>query len=380
VFTVQNGSLGSPFLGFSSLTQLYDGSANSIRHAGYITVAHRTGSGLTFTSNYTFAKSIDDASDAGTEKDVATVGRVDGQVALGGTRKGDRSVSLFDQRHVISGLAIYDLPFGQGRRYLNKTWWPVQFIAGGWSLSGIVRLTSGVPATATIGDANQLGDLTHTVRPNIVPGVPLINPFYDPNCPLGTGCQPYMNPSAFSHPDLGTLGNAPRAFDGVRGPWDRYYDQSIQKNFNLGEKRRLQFRVDFLNAFNHPNFRVLPNNAGNTDVWGNTIPTAALTAADYNTWAAANNQPDATTAAGAALLAQINNTVNGAKVNGVLPANFYSLVLPKNFYGVQATAYDITTLQGFKLFRLRQAYNTGFGDLHNFGEPRYIQFGVKLYF
>ena len=380
VLTVQNGSLGSPYLGFSSLTLLYDAAANSIRHAGYISVNHRTRGGLTFTSNYTYGKSIDDASDAGTEKNVATVGRVDGQVALGGTRKGDRSVSLFDQRHVISGSAIYDLPFGRGRKYMSHAWYPVEFLAGGWSLSGIVRFTSGVPATATIGDANQLGDLTHTVRPTIAPGVPLVNPYYDPSCPLGNGCQPYLNPSAFIHPDLGQLGNAPRSLDGARGPWNQYYDQSIQKNWKIGEKRRLQLRVDFLNAFNHPNFRVLPNNSGNTDVWGNTISTANLSASEYDQWASANGQPASTTTAGQAMLTQVNNMLNGAKTNGVLPVNFYTIQLPKNFWGSAASTFDITTLQGIKLFRLRNALNTGFGDLYNYGLPRYIQFGVKLYF
>ena len=53
VLTVQNGSLGSPYLGFSTLYLLMDASANSIRHAGYISVNHRVARGLTFTSNYT---------------------------------------------------------------------------------------------------------------------------------------------------------------------------------------------------------------------------------------------------------------------------------------------------------------------------------------
>jgi Carboxypeptidase regulatory-like domain len=387
VLTVQNGSLGSPYLGFSSITELFDASANSIRHAAYINVVHRAKGGLTFTSNYTFGKSIDDASDGGVEKNVQTVGRVDGQVALGGTRKGDRSVSLYDQKHVIAGTAIYDLPFGRGRRFLSNAWAPLDYAVGGWTASAVVRLTSGVPATATIGDANQLGDLTHTVRPDLVAGQPLVNPLYDRNCPLGSGCQPYLNPSAFEHPVLGQLGNAPRSFDGARGPWNQFYDQSIQKNFRLGEssKRRLQFRVDFLNAFNHPNFRVFLNNAGGTDVFGNTLNTGALTAADYNSWAIANNQPQSKVAgdAGTLQLNQINAMVNGVKVggvNGALPANFLTVPLPKNFYGTQATAYNITTLDGFKLFRLRQGYNTSFGDLYNFGLPRYIQFGLKLYF
>ena len=73
----------------------------------------------------------------------------------------------------------------------------------------------------------------------------------------------------------GQLGNAPRTFDGGRGPAQRYTDFSIQKNFALGERRRLQFRVDLVNAFNHPVFRVQPNNGGGTDVYG-------ASAADYH--------------------------------------------------------------------------------------------------
>lgn len=80
------------------------------------------------------------------------------------------------------------------------------------------------------------------------------------------------------------------------------------------------------------------------------------------------------------MLNQINANVNAARVNGALPVNFFSVKLPKNFYGNAASTYDITNLDGYKLFRLRQAYNTTFGDLYQSGQPRFIQFGLKLYF
>ena len=390
VLNVQNGSLGSPFLGFSTLTQYYDSSANSIRHAAYVNVIHRVAHGLTFTANYTIGKSIDDASDGGTEKSVITVGRTDGQVAFGGTRKNERSVSLFDQKHVINGTAIYDLPFGYGRRWGSHMWRPLNEMVGGWTVSGIARFNSGVPSVVTIGDANQMGDLTHTIRPDIVPGEPLINPLWNRNCPVGNGCQPYLNPSAFMRPAFGQLGDAPRALDGARGPWNQFFDASIQKNFRIGEsnKRRLQFRVDLLNAFNHPIFRPTPNAAGGTDLTGNTPTTGALSAADYNSWAIANGKPQALVAndAGNQLLTQINGMVNSVRAGGVatgsLPNDFFHIALPHNFYATPANSFDITTLQGFRLFRMRQAYNTAFGDLYGspWSQPRYIQFGLKFYF
>lgn len=67
-------------------------------------------------------------------------------------------------------------------------------------------------------------------------------------------------------PAKGSLGNAPRTLD-IRAPLQEYFDFSLQKNFpfpfaNDEGRRRVQLRVDFINAFNHPNFRY--NNTGNT--------------------------------------------------------------------------------------------------------------------
>ena len=85
-------------------------------------MVHRAGRGLTFTANYTYGKSIDTASSAGGDKNILTPvgGQVGGQVAFGGTRANDRSVSTYDQRHVIHGTVIYDLPFGKGRQLAQQ--------------------------------------------------------------------------------------------------------------------------------------------------------------------------------------------------------------------------------------------------------------------
>jgi hypothetical protein len=386
VLTVQNGSLGSPYLGYSTLYVMYDSSANSIRHAGYVSVLHRVGRGLSFTANYTYAKSIDDASSSGGDKNILTSvnGQVDGQVSFGGLRIFDRSVSTFDMRHVINGTYYFDLPLGSGRALANHLWKPLDYLVGDWTTSGSIRLSSGFPMMATLSDTNLLGDLTHTIRPDLVAGVPLINPLWNRNCPVGSGCQPYLNPAAFMRPVLGTLGSAPRTFDGVRGPWDQFFDANVYKDFKLTENRRIQFRVDLLNAFNHPAFRVYPNNSGGTDLFNNAPTTTALSSGDYNTWATANSQPLAATTAGTALLAQINAMVNtyraGGTATGALPLDFFHMQLPDNFYGNAATTYNITTINGYKLFRLRQQWNTGGGNLYQPGLPRYIQFGLKIFF
>ena len=164
-------------------------------------------------------------------------------------------------------------------------------------------------------------------------------------------------------------------------PGNTRFDGSIQKSFRLGEgKRRIQFRVDALNVLNHPVFSVYPNNGGGADYMG-APSTANITTAAYNTWAAANGQPAYSTATGAALYNQVVGMVNAQKnANGVLPADFYRTQLPANFYAKQPSSFDITNLQGYKLYQLRTAYVTSFGTLYNSNTPRYVQFGVKLYF
>ena len=382
VLAVQQGTLGSPYLGFSSLYQWFDAAGNSIRHAGYINVNHRVSRGLTFLANYTYSKSIDDASSAGGDKNVLTPvgGQAPGQVIFGGTRANDRSVSTYDQRHVIHGSAIYDLPVGRGRKLLANAWKPLDFLVGGWTATGLVRWNSGFPYIVYLSDTNQLGDSTHSARPNIISGVPIVNPLYSTKCPIGTGCQPYLNPAAFERPALGQLGNAPRTLDNARGPWAQSFDLSLQKNFRIKERFRLQFRMDALNALNHPIFTVYPNNQGGADFMG-APSTATLTTTAYNTWATANSQPLQSTTAGAAIYNGIVNMINAQKTSaGALPANFYTVPLPNNFYGTPANSYDITSLQGYKNYQLRNAYATNFGTLYNSNTPRYIQFGVKLYF
>jgi hypothetical protein len=78
--------------------------------------------------------------------------------------------------------------------------------------------------------------------------------------------------------------------------------------------------------------------------------------------------------------------------NGALPNDFFSIRLPQGFATTNSLSYDITTLEGFKLWRLRNNYDGNFGTLTSgavgtsFGSPnpgtssRYIQFGIRLIF
>jgi hypothetical protein len=283
-------------------------------------------------------------------------------------------------RRTYSIPLVYDLPFGRGKKFLSNAWLPVRLAAGGWTIAGIERVISGFPAVLNLADTNQLGDGTHTIRPDVLPGVPLVNPLWRRNCPTGNTCEPYLNEAAFERPVKGQLGNAPRTLPGVRGPMGQYLDLSVQKNFPIGEKRRLQFRVDFNNLLNHPVFRMTPNNGGATDLF-NTPSESVISASDYATWAKFNGKPAANTPEGAVLFARAQQVITGSRsATGALPNDFYHVPLPQGFATRDANSFDITTVDGYKLYRLRQTYQNG-GQLYVQGNSaRHIEFAIKFYF
>jgi hypothetical protein len=379
VVTIQRNSVTSPFFGFNNLFAFFDPSANSIRHAGYIDVQRRFSGGLSFTANYTYGKSIDDASDASPDTRTLTTPTSLGQhVSYGVPRNEDRAISTFDIKHNFSSTFIYDLPVGKGRWLLGDAPAFVDGVLGGWSVSGLFRLQGGQPFVPFLTDTNRLGGVNRSIRLDIVPGVPLKNPLYSDSCTVGATCEPFINPSAFMRPAKGSLGNAPRTLD-IRAPMQEFFDISIQKNFPFpfgsDGRRRINFRVDFINAFNHPNFRY--GNTGNTPIGFGGLPNEALLAqGDINNWNAFAPGRSAT-------LAQVNNLIINSRLpTGALPLDFFRVPVPQGFATANANAFDITTLEGLKLYRLRQAFTPGFGTLGASPpyQPRYVQFGVRIFF
>ncbi|HEX7317337.1 MAG TPA: carboxypeptidase regulatory-like domain-containing protein [Pyrinomonadaceae bacterium] len=384
--TIARGSVFTPFLGFNNLNRFFDPSANSIRHAGYIDVRRRVARGLTFTANYTYAKSIDDASDASPDTRVLAYGQTQGQVSYGAARSVDRAVSTFDIKNNFSSTFVYDLPVGRGRTFFSKAPAVVEQIFGGWAMSGKLLLQGGVPFLPYLTDTNRLGGNNRTVRPDIVEGVSLRNPLWTRDCPVGVNpatnlpCEPFINPAAFRRPAKGSLGNAPRTLD-IRAPRQEYFDLSFQKNFpwpfaDKEGKRRINFRVDLLNAFNHPNFRFnnLSGTSGFTGLNAGLPNETNFTQAEIDAYNLANPTRTVT-------LADVNARLAGQRLaNGSLPLNFFSVNLPEGFNTLVPNNFDLRTVDGIKLFRLRQNYDTGFGQLREVNQPRYVQFGIRVFF
>ncbi len=140
----------------------------------------------------------------------------------------DRSSTNQDVRNTFTTNAVYQLPFGQGRRFLNDGL--AGKIAGGWDLSGIMSARSGLPVNITITrKANVMQDgITSGQRPDLIPGVAL----YPTG---GSTLTNWFSFAPFAVPAKYTWGNEPRYFG--RGPGNYEVDTALSKRTALFESR-----------------------------------------------------------------------------------------------------------------------------------------------
>ena len=145
-----------------------------------------------------------------------------------------RGNSMFDQRRALLISYVYELPFQKWA----KGWRP---LTAGWQLSGVMTFRDGL-ATPIFDSSNPSGTSELRDRPNCVG--PIVYQLSDLT-------KPYVV-SGLAPAAPGTFGNCPR--NPVTAPGVNDWDISLTKNTKLRESMTLQFRVDFFNAFNHPNF------------------------------------------------------------------------------------------------------------------------------
>jgi hypothetical protein len=157
---------------------------------------------------------------------------------------GDYARCYWDSTHVLSAYAVYELPIGHGKRFGHDLPKAVNAAVGNWSISPIFTWHTGFPLS--LYGADNSGTVSPENRPNCN------GPVRYPKTVSDQGIQ-WFDPSSFSNAPPGTFGTC-AAQGPVIGPGYVDADISLQKNFPITETMRLQFRADFLNAFNHPNF------------------------------------------------------------------------------------------------------------------------------
>jgi hypothetical protein len=163
--------------------------------------------------------------------------------------KAEWAPCYYDATHIISAYAVYELPVGRGRQFgsgMNKV---ANAVVGGWSVSPIVSFHTGFPEPV-YGAADNTGTFSRGSRANCN-GLPAITGETPISTPGVGGFQWFTNNGNFTNPAVGQFGNCAPQLAGVRGPHYTDIDASLHKDFQLTERFKLQFRTDFINAFNH---------------------------------------------------------------------------------------------------------------------------------
>jgi hypothetical protein len=252
-----------------------------------LSLGRRFNTGVTLNSQYTFSSSVGNTSGSNEARTAANNARAIGEFDY------DNGYNNFDVRHTFNLSALYDLPFGKGKKYDSGG--IGNAILGNWEIGTILNARSGLPleigivrpdvviqcknaagcvvptaagATtfangfvaqlpSTINGANPLppgfiavvntpggGASRNVRRPDFVPGV---NPYL-------TSDRLILNPAAFTTPQPGTFGNVPR--NALRGPNFQQFDLVFNKRFRFSESMNLEFRTEVFNVFNRANFDV----------------------------------------------------------------------------------------------------------------------------
>ncbi len=211
-----------------------------------LTFDKRFSHGLQLTSNYTWSKTLDESSSAS----LAFNGSVPDPFNIG-FNKGKSSLCF---THIMSTYGIYELPT------LKRFSKPVQWVFGGWELTGIWHLQSGLPFS--IQGAGPFGNNDSQAQVGGDRADLTGQPFNVKQGTKGQWLNQYFNPAAFQPNALGTFGNSPRNV--LVGPHLDNADLGIDKNFNFHERYRLQFRWEMFNAFNIPSFGTPDTYPGDT--------------------------------------------------------------------------------------------------------------------
>jgi len=276
VINESNLQLLNPYQNFFNqpLTTIYPRTGASNYNSFYASVNQRYGRGLSLITYYSWSKSLDNVPDTNPGNS-GDFGSAPPQNPFDSTN--EKSVSSFDQPSRLKVGYVYELPIGKGHWASTHNHFFDQVI-GNIKTAGILTFASGFPNYLILGSTGYFTSFTPTgtngctaakgnsycsssalpagyaLRPNIVPGVPLINPNWKPGAFTST-FTPYLNPDAFATPGTlnnPALGNAPRTLANARSPREFLFDAHVSKGFAITDRYLFKFTGTFNNVFNHP--------------------------------------------------------------------------------------------------------------------------------
>jgi hypothetical protein len=234
---------GLPYRGFHSI-RMSANEANSHYDSLQVDLTSQVGRDLTLRAFYTLSRTIDPTTAGNGGGDLGNVSNP----YLGW--KYDNGPGGFDRTHNASVNFIYDIPFlrNSQNHFLKST-------IGGWEISGIVTMTSGLPINPQLtGGQSGNGLPNATNRPDQVSHV---------SYPHTVG--EWFDTAAFMAPAKGAFGNA--GHNSLRGPGRDNWNLSLFKSFVLSEARgsRFELRVESFNTWNHTEFNQVSNGLGSSN-------------------------------------------------------------------------------------------------------------------
>jgi hypothetical protein len=256
----QNGSinLARPYRGYTGIV-MRQTTARNRYHGLLASFRHQGGRDGQVTVNYTFSRNQTTSTN-----DRDTVDIPQNPLDL----EAEYADARTDRRHILSATYVYELPF-----FRVSTNAAVKAALGGWQVSGITNLASGPPISRIVANTNGGRRGARANRAG------------DPGAGEQTGLF-WFDPAAFAPPGDGTYGDSGRA--PFRLPGRNQTDLALSKNFYVMKGKRLQFRADLINAFNHTQFLGVDNacsaantvtlnrcDIGGTDTFGQVTSTRA---------------------------------------------------------------------------------------------------------
>ena len=251
--TIPVAQLLKPYPQYTTVSLYRNNVGTTIYHGGYIKLEQRSSDGLSYLASYTRSKLVDDASSV-FDASILTGPVANFPVADSFNRKLERDYSTGDVPHVLVASAVWDLPFGAGRRAHPSG--VAGMLVNGWTLAGVLTLQSGSPLAVTQTTNNNAFAGFGTQRPNLSG---------DPELPAGErSVSRWFNTAAFAAAPAFTLGTSTR--NPVRGPAYRNLDLAVMRRLPVGS-RALEVRAEVFNVTNTPPF-LAPNTTVGSAAFG----------------------------------------------------------------------------------------------------------------
>jgi hypothetical protein len=248
VVRLASANRAAPYPGFGSIN-FRQTTAKSRYHGLLVGFRHEGGRAGTLSVSYTLSRTRTDATN---DRDAIDFPQNPQDLAA------EYAIARTDRTHVFTANYVYELPFFEDASGLLKA------TLGGWQVSGITQFWSGPPISRVVNGTtngsrrgirvNQAGDPFGSVPADVLGGV------Y------------WFNPAAFTSPADGTYGDTGRSI--FRLPGVNQWDITLSKNWYPSKSTRLQFRADFINAFNHT--QLDPNAIQNVCAASVSNPTCAV--------------------------------------------------------------------------------------------------------